>query len=65
MHSLNKKLRQVEAFREAIAPSHAVCLAALGCPAASFRYQNKLAKNPKLRSAEARVGCYPASTARP
>lgn len=51
-------LIQVGAFREAIATDHALCLAVLGCQAAQFRRQIKLAKNLKLRSAEERVGCY-------
>ena len=51
-------LIQAEAFREAIATDHALCLAVLGCQAAQFRRQIKLAKNLKLRSAEERVGCY-------
>lgn len=51
-------LIQAEAFRDAIATDHALCLAVLGCQAAQFRRQIKLAKNLKLRSAEERVGCY-------
>jgi CRP/FNR family transcriptional activator FtrB len=51
-------LIQAESFREAIATDHALCLAVLGCQAAQFRRQIKLAKNLKLRSAEERVGCY-------
>jgi CRP/FNR family transcriptional activator FtrB len=51
-------LIQAEVFREAIATDHALCLAVLGCQAAQFRRQIKLAKNLKLRSAEDRVGCY-------
>lgn len=51
-------LIQAEAFRDAIATDHALCLAVLGCQAAQFRRQIKLAKNLKLRSAEQRVGCY-------
>jgi CRP/FNR family transcriptional activator FtrB len=51
-------LIQAEAFREAIATDHALCLAVLGCQAAQFRRQIKVAKNLKLRSAEERVGCY-------
>ncbi len=51
-------LIQSEAFREAVATDHALCLAVLGCQAAQFRRQIKLAKNLKLRSAEERVGCY-------
>jgi CRP/FNR family transcriptional activator FtrB len=51
-------LIQAEAFRESIATDHALCLAVLGCQAAQFRRQIKLAKNLKLRSAEERVGCY-------
>jgi CRP/FNR family transcriptional activator FtrB len=51
-------LIQAEVFRDAIATDHALCLAVLGCQAAQFRRQIKLAKNLKLRSAEERVGCY-------
>jgi CRP/FNR family transcriptional regulator, transcriptional activator FtrB len=51
-------LIQAEVFRETIASDHALCLAVLGCQAAQFRRQIKLAKNLKLRSAEERVGCY-------
>ena len=51
-------LIQADAFRDAIATDHALCLAVLGCQAAQFRRQIKLAKNLKLRSAEERVGCY-------
>jgi CRP/FNR family transcriptional activator FtrB len=51
-------LIQAEAFREAVATDHALCLAVLGCQAAQFRRQIKLAKNLKLRSAEERVGCF-------
>ena len=51
-------LIQAEAFRDAIATDHALCLAVLGCQAAQFRRQIKLSKNLKLRSAEERVGCY-------
>jgi CRP/FNR family transcriptional activator FtrB len=51
-------LIQAAAFREAIVTDHALCLAVLGCQAAQFRRQIKLAKNLKLRSAEERVGCY-------
>ena len=51
-------LIQAEAFRDAVATDHALCLAVLGCQAAQFRRQIKLAKNLKLRSAEERVGCY-------
>ena len=47
-----------EAFREALASDHAVCGAVLGCLAAQFRRQVRMAKNLKLRSAEERVGCY-------
>ena len=49
---------QAEAFREAVAADHALCLAVLACQAAQFRRQIKLAKNVRLRSAEERVGCY-------
>lgn len=51
-------LIQAEAFREAIATDHELCLAVLGCQAAQFRRQIKMTKNLKLRSAEERVGCY-------
>lgn len=51
-------LIQAEAFREAVATDHALCLAVLGCQAAQFRRQIKLAKNLKLRPVEKRVGCY-------
>ena len=51
-------LIQADAFRDAVATDHALCLAVLGCQAAQFRRQIKLAKNLKLRSAEERVGCY-------
>lgn len=51
-------LIQADVFREAVATDHALCLAVLGCQAAQFRRQIKLAKNLKLRSAEERVGCY-------
>jgi CRP/FNR family transcriptional regulator, transcriptional activator FtrB len=49
---------QAEAFRDAVASDHALCLAVLACQAAQFRRQIKHAKNLQLRSAEARVGCY-------
>jgi CRP/FNR family transcriptional activator FtrB len=49
---------QAEAFRQAIASDHALCLAALACLAAQFRRQTKHAKDLQLRSAEERVGCY-------
>jgi CRP/FNR family transcriptional regulator, transcriptional activator FtrB len=49
---------QAEAFRQAVASDHALCLAALACQAAQFRRQAKHAKNLQLRSAEERVGCY-------
>lgn len=51
-------LIQAEAFRDAVATDHALCLAVLACQAAQFRRQVKLAKNLKLRPAEERVGCY-------
>ena len=51
-------LIHAEAFREAVATDHALCLAVLGCLTAQFRRQIKLTKNLKLRSAEQRVGCY-------
>jgi CRP/FNR family transcriptional activator FtrB len=49
---------QAEAFRQAVAENHALCLAVLACQAAQFRRQVKQAKNVRLRSAEERVGCY-------
>ncbi|MDJ0390652.1 helix-turn-helix domain-containing protein [Roseomonas sp. E05] len=49
---------QAEAFRDAVATDHALCLAVLACQATQFRRQIKLAKNVRLRSAEERVGCY-------
>ena len=49
---------QSDAFRDAVASDHALCLAVLACQAAQFRRQIKHAKNLQLRSAEARVGCY-------
>jgi CRP/FNR family transcriptional activator FtrB len=49
---------QAEAFRQAVASDHALCLAVLACQAAQFRRQAKHAKNLQLRSAEERVGCY-------
>jgi CRP/FNR family transcriptional activator FtrB len=51
-------LIDADAFRDAVAADHALCLAVLACQAAQFRSQVKLAKNLKLRSAEQRVGCY-------
>ncbi len=51
-------LIHADAFRDAVASDHALCLAVLACQAAQFRRQVKLAKNLKLRSAEDRVGCY-------
>ena len=51
-------LIHADAFRDAVATDHALCLAVLACQAAQFRRQIKLAKNLKLRSAEERVGCY-------
>ncbi len=51
-------LIHADAFRDAVAADHALCLAVLACQAAQFRRQVKLAKNLKLRSAEQRVGCY-------
>jgi CRP/FNR family transcriptional activator FtrB len=51
-------LIRAEAFRQAMALDHALCRAALGCLAAQFRRQVRIAKNLKLRSAEERVGCY-------
>ncbi len=49
---------QADAFRQAVAQDHALCLAVLACQAAQFRRQVKQAKNVRLRSAEERVGCY-------
>ena len=49
---------QADAFRDAVASDHALCLAVLACQAAQFRRQIKHAKNLQLRSAEERVGCY-------
>jgi CRP/FNR family transcriptional regulator, transcriptional activator FtrB len=49
---------QADAFRDAVASDHALCLAVLACQAAQFRRQTKHAKNLQLRSAEERVGCY-------
>src|SRR5690242_4959147 len=49
---------QAEAFRQAVAEDHALCLAVLACQAAQFRRQIKQLKNVRLRSAEERVGCY-------
>ena len=49
---------QADAFRQAVAQDHALCLAVLACQAAQFRRQVKQAKNIRLRSAEERVGCY-------
>jgi CRP/FNR family transcriptional activator FtrB len=51
-------LIHADAFRDAVASDHALCLAVLACQAAQFRRQMKLAKNLKLRPAEDRVGCY-------
>ncbi len=47
-----------DAFRDAVASDHDLCLAVLACEAAQFRRQIKHAKNLQLRSAEERVGCY-------
>ncbi len=49
---------RAEAFREAVASDHALCLAVLACQAAQFRRQIEHAKKLQLRSAEERVGCY-------
>jgi CRP/FNR family transcriptional regulator, transcriptional activator FtrB len=49
---------QADAFRQAVASDHTLCLAVLACQAAQFRRQIKHAKNLQLRSAEERVGCY-------
>lgn len=51
-------LMHADAFRDAVASDHALCLAVLACQAAQFRRQAKHVKNLKLRSAEERVGCY-------
>jgi CRP/FNR family transcriptional activator FtrB len=51
-------LIRAEAFRQAMVLDHALCRAVLGCLAAQFRRQVRIAKNLKLRSAEERVGCY-------
>ena len=51
-------LVEAEAFREALASDHALCLAVLGCVAVQFRRQVRMQKNLKLRSAEERVGSY-------
>ncbi len=51
-------LIHAQAFRDAVATDHALCLAVLACQAAQFRRQVKLTKNLQLRSAEERVGCY-------
>ena len=45
-------------FRRTMATDHALCRAVLGCLAAQFRRQVRMAKNLRLRSAEERVGCY-------
>ena len=58
-HFLNETLQQVEAFREAIATGHSLGLTVLACRAAQFRRQVRLAKNLKLRSADARVALLP------
>lgn len=49
---------QADAFRDAVASDHALCLAVMACQAAQFRRQVKQAKNVRLRSALERVGCY-------
>lgn len=51
-------LIHADAFRDAVAADHALCLAVLAYQAAQLRSQVKPAKNLKLRSAEQRVGCY-------
>jgi CRP/FNR family transcriptional regulator, transcriptional activator FtrB len=51
-------LVRAEVFRQAVASDPALCRAVLGCLAAQFRRQVRVAKNLKLRSAEERVGCY-------
>ena len=51
-------LIQADAFRDAVASNHALCLAVLACQAAQFRRQVKLSRKLRVRSAEERVGCY-------
>ncbi|MDR3517653.1 MAG: helix-turn-helix domain-containing protein [Azospirillaceae bacterium] len=51
-------LIRAETFRQMMASDPALCRAVLGCLAAQFRRQVRVAKNLKLRSAEERVGCY-------
>ena len=51
-------LIHAQAFRDAVASDHALCLAVLACQAAQFRRQLKHEKNQRLRSADERVGCY-------
>jgi len=51
-------LIHADAFRDAVASDHALCLAVLACQAAQFRRQVKRTRNLQLRSAEQRVGCY-------
>lgn len=51
-------LVQAEAFRQAVARDHALCLAILACQATQFRRQIKLAKAVRLRSAEERIGSF-------
>jgi CRP/FNR family transcriptional activator FtrB len=51
-------LISAETFRQAMATDNALCRAVLGCLAAQFRRQVRMAKNLRLRSAEERVGCY-------
>ena len=47
-----------DAFRQAVASDHALCVAVLACQAAQFRRQVKHTKNLQLRSAEERIGCF-------
>lgn len=51
-------LIHADAFRAAVASDHSFCLAVLGCQAAQFRRQVRLARSLRLRSAEERVACY-------
>ena len=58
LHEARLVMMQADAFRDAVAADHALCLAVLACQAAQFRRQIKHAKNLQLRSAAERVGCY-------
>jgi CRP/FNR family transcriptional activator FtrB len=51
-------LVSAETYRQTMASDPALCRATLGCVAAQFRRQVRIAKNLRLRSAEERVGCY-------